>query len=151
SKRKTKVGIGSKQKRRFCQRLYPQWLIWSEGSELAEFAISLPLLVVLVVGIYDFGGAFTLKNKLNSAVQEGARIASSQQTGNLSVNNGTCGAPVSICVVRDIVAGSLTASIGNDCGLSTGTVTPDIVNRVWIFGGSCTNFTLKVERAVVNP
>ena len=33
----------------------------AQGAALLEFAISLPLLVVFVVGIYDFSGAFNQK------------------------------------------------------------------------------------------
>ena len=40
------------------------------GSALLEFAITLPLLVVFVVGIYDFSGAFNQKQKIAQAAQE---------------------------------------------------------------------------------
>src|ERR1044072_9880402 len=50
----------------------------TEGSEIVEFAVPLPLLIVLVVAIYDFGAAFTVKHMLSNTVREGARIASSQ-------------------------------------------------------------------------
>ncbi len=48
------------------------------GSQIVEFAVSLPLLVVLVVGIFDFGSAFTLKQKLAYAALEGARVGSEE-------------------------------------------------------------------------
>ena len=60
--------------KRFARRMREQ-----DGAELVEFAISLPLLVVFVVGIYDFGAAFTLKQKLGNITLEAARIAASQQ------------------------------------------------------------------------
>jgi Flp pilus assembly protein TadG len=56
----------------------------SEGSALLEFAITLPLLVVFVVGIYDFSGAFNQKQKIEQAAQEGAILAASQSTVDLS-------------------------------------------------------------------
>ena len=49
----------------------------TSGSQLLEFAVALPLLVVFVVGIFDFGGAFNLKQMLNNIAREGARFASS--------------------------------------------------------------------------
>ena len=49
-----------------------------QGSALLEFAITLPLLVVFVVGIYDFSGAFNQKQKIEQAAQEGAIIAGAQ-------------------------------------------------------------------------
>ncbi len=122
----------------------------TEGTEIIEFAVSLPLLVVLVVGIYDFGTAFTLKHKLNGAVREGARIAAGQKHPPDPTADGGCGAPTSICVVRDVVDSSLTASGVNDCGLgvatgsSSGTMT-------WTFGGSCSGLSLKIERGILNP
>jgi len=48
------------------------------GAALLEFAITLPLLVVFVVGIYDFSGAFNQKQKIEQAAQEGAIIAGAQ-------------------------------------------------------------------------
>ncbi len=41
----------------------------AEGSALIEFAICLPLLVVFLVGIYDFSGAFNQKQKMEHAAQ----------------------------------------------------------------------------------
>ena len=47
---------------------------WTEdcASQIVELAISLPVLVIFVVGIFDFGGALTLKQKLTNAAREGA-------------------------------------------------------------------------------
>jgi Flp pilus assembly protein TadG len=55
-----------------------------EGAALLEFAISLPLLVVFVVGIYDFSGAFNQKQKIEQAAQEGAIIAGAQPTSDIA-------------------------------------------------------------------
>lgn len=57
------------------------------GSALVEFAISVPLLVVFVVGIYDFSGAFNQKQKIEHAAQAGAIIAGSQPTSDMDVGN----------------------------------------------------------------
>src|ERR1700691_931699 len=56
----------------------------SQGSQIAEFAISLPLLVLFVVGIFDFSGALTLKQKLTNAAREGARVAAADPGKDLS-------------------------------------------------------------------
>ncbi len=138
------------------KRLAHQFAQWAgsrtDGTEIIEFAVSLPLLVVLVVGIYDFGTAFTLKHKLSGVVREGARIGASQlHPPNPTVNNG-CGAPSSICVVRDVVSSSLTASVGSDCGLGSHNASyggPG--TSTWTFAGSCSNFSLKIERGSLNP
>ena len=55
-----------------------------QGSALLEFAISLPLLVVFVVGIYDFSGAFNQKQKIEQAAQEGAIIAGAQPMSDIA-------------------------------------------------------------------
>src|SRR5258708_38800581 len=49
-----------------------------QGSALLEFAIVLPLVMVFVVGIFDFSGAFNQKQKIEQAAQEGAIIAGAQ-------------------------------------------------------------------------
>ncbi len=55
-----------------------------QGAALLEFAITLPLLVVFVVGIFDFSGAFNQKQKIEQAAQEGAIIAGAQQMSDIA-------------------------------------------------------------------
>jgi Flp pilus assembly protein TadG len=59
----------------------------SQGSAILEFAITLPLLVVFVVGIYDFSGAFNQKQKIDQAAQEGAIIAGAQPMSDIVSTN----------------------------------------------------------------
>lgn len=122
-----------------CARSLARKMCKQEGAELIEFAISLPLLVVFVVGIYDFGSAFTLKQKLGNITFEAARIAASQPMSGLS-NTGSCGAPGSICTIRDIVASDLRQNRVNDCSLggATGAPSPS-APLTWIFTatGTC--------------
>jgi Flp pilus assembly protein TadG len=93
-------------------------LTGTDASQILEFAVALPLLAVFVVGIFDFGNAFNLKQKLNNTAREGARFASSSPTNDLSQTGGPCGAPTSVCSIRDLVDSYLQASKVNDCGLS---------------------------------
>lgn len=58
-----------------------------QGSALVEFAISLPLLAVFLVGIYDFSGAFNQKQKIEHAAQEGAIVAAAQPTSDIQSTN----------------------------------------------------------------
>ena len=46
-----------------------------QGQTLVEFALVLPLLLVLVIGIFDFGSAFNHKNDLNFLANTAARYA----------------------------------------------------------------------------
>lgn len=59
----------------------------TEGSALLEFAIVLPLLVVFIVGIYDFSGAFNQKQKIEHAAQEGSVAAGAQPTSDIYPGN----------------------------------------------------------------
>ena len=54
-----------------------------DGSALLELAVSLPLLVVFIVGIYDFSGAYNQKQKLGHAAQVGAITAGAQATSDI--------------------------------------------------------------------
>jgi hypothetical protein len=132
--------------------LHKMWLCGDEGNEIVEFAVSVPLLVVLAVAIFDFGSAFTLKHKLDSAVREGARVAVSHPyPSDPDVDEG-CGAPKTICLVREVVANNLQDTVGNTCNLGTATVTHS--NYRWTFaagGGPCSGLSLEVNRGLLNP
>lgn len=121
----------------------------TEASQLLEFAVALPLLVVFVVGIFDFGDAFNLKQKLNNAAREGARFASSLPTNDLSQVGATCSAPTSVCAIRDLVDSYLLAGRINDCSLSTQSATwsAATMTATFVSGTGCPGtLTLKVER-----
>jgi hypothetical protein len=49
----------------------------AEGSQLLELALSLPIMLVMAVGLVDFGQAWNVKQKLANAAREGTRIAAS--------------------------------------------------------------------------
>ena len=55
-----------------------QKLANAQGAQIVEFAFSLPLLVLVVVGIMDFGSAVMLKHKLDIALEQAARVAANQ-------------------------------------------------------------------------
>jgi Flp pilus assembly protein TadG len=128
------------------------WLCFSslrdrDAAALIELAIALPLLVVLVVGIFDFGGAFDLKQELNNAVREGARFASAEPSNDLSLPN-----PPSVDAVRYLVDAYLQNAKINDCGLSTATETPvppppPLTWKYPASGGGC-SLTLTISRGV---
>jgi len=78
-----------------------------DGSALAEFAVALPLLVVFIVGIYDFSGAFNQKQKLEHAAQEGAVSAAAQPMTDIDPTNGN---PASLLPVLTVIFNSLANS-----------------------------------------
>lgn len=53
------------------------------GSQLLEFALALPVLLLLLAGILDFGSMFALKAKLTNAARAGARIVVSTPLTNI--------------------------------------------------------------------
>lgn len=119
-------------------RSWTDLLCSAEASALAEFAISLPLLVVLVVGIFDFGGAFNQKQELNNAVREGARFGASQPTNDLVAGT----APPSVDAVRYLVDAYLQANRINDCGLgANGLVSSPGPPWVYTTMGTCPGTT----------
>ena len=87
----------------------------SRGSQIVEFAVALPLLIVFIVGIFDFGNAFDVKQKLNNAVRDAARLGSSLPASDLT----SATTPASISSIRSVLDAYLTASQLNDCGLGT--------------------------------
>jgi Flp pilus assembly protein TadG len=51
-------------------------LAWgTSGQEIIEAAIVLPLLFMILIGIYWFGRAFNIYGTINHAAREGARVA----------------------------------------------------------------------------
>ena len=118
----------------------------TSGSQLLEFAVALPLLVVFVVGIFDFGGAFDLKQKLSNTAREGARFASSLPTNDLDA----IGTPPSVTAIRDLVDTHLVAGRMNDCGLATqaGVNGPVFTWTYTAAGGGCpAPLILTIERS----
>jgi Flp pilus assembly protein TadG len=59
----------------------------NDGSAILEFAISIPLLVVFIVGIFDFSAAFNQRQKLAQAAQEGAIVAGAQPNSDIYSGN----------------------------------------------------------------
>jgi Flp pilus assembly protein TadG len=114
----------------------------NQASSLAEFAISLPLLVVLVVGIFDFGGAFNQKQQLSNAMREAVRFGASEATNDLA--SGTV--PPSVDAIRFLVDSYLVAARLPDCGLGTASASS---GPPWIYTttGTCVGtLTLTIAR-----
>jgi Flp pilus assembly protein TadG len=116
-----------------------------DGSSLVEFAIAIPLLVVLVVGIFDFGGAFNTKQELNNAMREGARFAATQPTNDLDATP----LPPSVAAVRTVVDSYMKIARINDCALDVAAGTG--TGLTWTFtttsaGGCSGTLTLTIIR-----
>ena len=125
----------------------------SEASQILEFALTLPLLMVFVVAIGDFGGAITLKHKLNNAVREGARFGANEPTADLYGNAGT--SPPSVNAVAHLVGSYLQSVRINDCGLASGTLPtpthPRPLAWTYTFNTTGCSVSLTVDRGFPIP
>lgn len=154
--RKQRTSGISKDKRSVASRPLSQCFGLLRGTEAAaiiEFAVALPLLIVLVVGIFDFGGAFNLKQELNNAAREGARFGAAQPTNDISATNLK---PPSVDAIRFLVDSYLQTAHINDCGLSAIAEPPQGGGMVWVYNAStgCPGpgaLSLTISRAVVVP
>jgi Flp pilus assembly protein TadG len=63
------------------------------GAAVVEFALVLPILVLLVFGIIDFGQGFNAQVELRGAVREGARALALGACASSSTTNSTCSSP----------------------------------------------------------
>jgi hypothetical protein len=118
----------------------------TEAAQILEFAVVLPLLAVMVVGIFDFGQAFSVRQKLTFAARDAARFGSTQPTNDL-----TQATPVSVSAIRDLVDADLISAGLNDCGLGSIQQTGAVA---WTATGVCpssVSFTLVIDRGFVTP
>ncbi len=81
-----------------------------EGASMVEFAFVLPVLLLLLIGLAEFGVGFKDMLSVSSATREGARVASA--IGNDAAAD---------CVIVEAAAGSLSA------------VDVDDIQELWIF------------------
>jgi len=84
------------------------------ASQLVEFAVSLPLLVLFVVGIFDFSNAFTLKQKLTNVARDAARTAAAEPASDLQ-----SALPMSIVDAFQDIDNYLLANNLSDCGVAS--------------------------------
>jgi Flp pilus assembly protein TadG len=106
------------------------WLEDARGSQIVEFAVALPLITVFVVGIFDFGSAFGLKQRMTNAVREGARVGANQPTADLSQTR-----PASVDAIAQVVGNSLVAAKVSDCGILSAAPTTSGA-LTWVYTGT---------------
>jgi Flp pilus assembly protein TadG len=95
----------------------PTGSIWCQdrAAQLVEFAVALPLLVVFVVGIFDFSNAFTLKQKLTNIARDASRTAAADPANDLRFPSTV---PASVLDAFQDVDNYLVANNINDCGIT---------------------------------
>jgi Flp pilus assembly protein TadG len=127
---------------------------WSDESaaQIVEFAVSLPLLILFVVGIFDFSNAVSLKQKLTNAAREAARVAASDSANDLASPSTTV--PASIGDAFQVADNYLISDNVNDCGLAT--AAPTAAGLTWTYtaaAGGCpgTGISLAINRGCLTP
>ena len=125
-------------------------LLWrgQQAAQLVEFAVSLPLLVVFVVGIFDFSGAFTLKQKLTNVARDAARAAAADPASDLGN-----ALPLSVSDAFQVVDNYLLANQISDCGMSSTMTSSGLTWQYSVapgHGSSC-GITLIINRGYYFP
>ena len=105
----------------------------ARGVELLEFALVLPLLLLMVVGVWDFGSAFALQEKLTNAAREATRIVVSTPL----LNKPTCPTTMPCSIVA--AANAAKIYLENAGVTQASCITPDSPsttsanNRAWTY------------------
>jgi Flp pilus assembly protein TadG len=130
--------------------------LWADdrAAQIVEFAVSLPLLVVFVIGIFDFSGALSLKQKLTNAAREGARVAAADPANDLSNSSPV---PASVIDAFQVVDNYLLSEKINDCNLASALPTRQGTTLTWKSTATgCgsvppNGIILTINRGFVNP
>jgi Flp pilus assembly protein TadG len=80
------------------------------GAAAVEFALILPILVLLVFGIVEFAIAYNHQQGLHAAAREGARVAALPQTTSASVVDRVRSALQGVMPATDIASASITVT-----------------------------------------
>lgn len=104
------------------------------GATLVEFAIVVPLLLLLVLGIIEFGYAFYHLNILNKSVQDGARYFSDPMIARYDGTKASLTNPINL---RSTNSANFTSTknlviYGNSAGTGTALL-PDTVPTVALY------------------
>jgi Flp pilus assembly protein TadG len=109
-----------------------------KGAELIEFALVFPLLLLLVMGIIDWGLVFTRYQVLFNAAREGARVSVlpgyTDADVRTRVNQYVQGIGLDAGNVTTTVGAPRTLSIGSGC-ISVRPVTTSYVHSFLFLGG----------------
>jgi len=90
------------------------------GAAAVEFALILPILLLLVLGLVEFSRVFNVQISLSNAAREGARVMAIKNDSGLARSAATAAAP---SVNPSVAAGDITV---NTCTATITTVTMTI-------------------------
>jgi len=110
-----------------------KFIAQQKGQSLVEFALLLPMLVVILFGAVEFGRLWMTMNVLTGAAREGARVAAVTAPNaalvQTAVNNVLAGANLNgatVTVAGPNAANSVTVTVRINYTVLTGTIVPGI-------------------------
>ena len=114
-----------------------------KGAELVEFALTFPLLLLVVLGIIDFGLLFQRYEVLTNAAREGSRVAVLQGYTNADVqtrvNQYLQATSLSSATVNTVVGTPQNINVGARC-ITVRPVTVSYVHTYMFLGGIASYF-----------
>ncbi|HVB34687.1 MAG TPA: TadE family protein [Patescibacteria group bacterium] len=123
------------------------WRGQERGSQLLEFAIAVPVLLLLVVGIWDLGAGFATKQKLTNAAREAVRMLTSSPNVNCDPSvASTCPSDPVVAAVNTVVNYLDNDGLNASCLLSatpTSTSSSTGVEYEWKY--SCNQIVLDIN------
>ena len=112
------------------------------GIALLEFALTFPVLLVLVLGMMEYGRYFYVAVSANNAAREGARQCTLKSVGAC----GVCNPTAAVDYMKSIGMGSKT-SVTSSCATQSGTFMYTV--RVSVDFPTLTGYPPKIGRAHV--
>lgn len=96
-----------------------------KGQSIVEFAVLLPIVLMVLFGITEFGRAIMVKNVLHTAAREGARLAvvsdSTSAHGRvMDVLNAASVTPTEVSILYDIPARKVDVTVKTDFEVLSG-------------------------------
>lgn len=121
------------------------------GAQLVEFAILAPLLILLVLGIVEFGWLFSQNNDIRHGAREGARAAAVNEGDNAALHALTCDSMDLTSPVTVQFTDGASGAIG-DTGTVEVVATPDSLSGLgWVEAVLPGSLTSGVEFRLEQP
>ncbi len=125
----------------------------THGAQLVEFALGLPFLLVVLIGVIDFARAYNTKHIMVNAARGAARIMVSMPLSNSSCPSGWSitspgsGTPCAIQASEDSVKNYLTAAGLNTAACLSSASATYTSPMIWTY--TCNSVTLVINKAYV--
>lgn len=106
------------------------------GAAAVEFAILLPVLLLILIGIMEFGRAFNVQITASNAAREGARYAAVHyaDTSGFTVGNAVAAARLAAPTLPAATTINVTYSAGSSCGPGKTVKVTVLPPRAWLTG-----------------